>query len=48
MRVHIIQIREMITIKFKINITSKGEKNNYDQGYLVLMLPHIDNFLFLI
>lgn len=48
MRVHIKQIKEMITIKFKINTTSKREKNGFDQGYLVLMLPGVDNFLFLI
>lgn len=48
MRVHIKQIKEMITIKFKINTTSKRKKNGFDQGYLVLMLPGVDNFLFLI
>jgi len=48
MRVHIKQIKEMITIKFKINTTSKGEKNDFDWGYLALMLPGIGNFLFLI
>lgn len=33
MRVHIKQSKEVIIIKFEVNIIARGEGNNFAQGY---------------
>lgn len=47
LKVHIKESKEVITIKFKINIISKGEKNGFNQKFLALMLLGAGNILFL-
>lgn len=47
MWVHKKQSKKVITIKLKINSTSKGQNFFFDQEYLFLMLLGADNFLFL-